>query len=76
MSITNFYILCLLQYTTYLFHAIVLCKNNLPLDFDYLAMMKRRRMHMKDEWKRLFQIFWTFFKIGPVSYGGGMPLSR
>lgn len=28
-------------------------------------------MHMKDEWKTLFQIFWTFFKIGPVTFGGG-----
>lgn len=26
---------------------------------------------MKDQWKMLFQIFWTFFKIGPVTFGGG-----
>jgi chromate transporter len=26
---------------------------------------------MKDQWKLLFQIFWTFFKIGPVTFGGG-----
>jgi chromate transporter len=23
------------------------------------------------EWKKLFQIFWTFFKISPVTFGGG-----
>ncbi len=23
------------------------------------------------EWKKLFQIFWTFFKMGPVTFGGG-----
>ncbi|MBV7505527.1 chromate transporter [Bacillus sp. sid0103] len=26
---------------------------------------------MKEEWMKLFQIFWTFFKIGPVTFGGG-----
>ncbi|MFS0779765.1 chromate transporter [Neobacillus sp. 3P2-tot-E-2] len=26
---------------------------------------------MKEEWKKLFLIFWTFFKIGPVTFGGG-----
>lgn len=26
---------------------------------------------MKDETKKLFQIFWTFLKIGPVTFGGG-----
>ena len=29
------------------------------------------------EWKVLFQLFWTFFKISPVTFGGGfamMPL--
>lgn len=26
---------------------------------------------MKEEMKKLFQIFWTFFKIGPVTFGGG-----
>lgn len=26
---------------------------------------------MKEETKKLFQIFWTFFKIGPVTFGGG-----
>ena len=31
------------------------------------------------EWKVLFQIFWTFFKISPVTFGGGfamIPLNR
>ncbi|WP_040203680.1 chromate transporter [Neobacillus jeddahensis] len=26
---------------------------------------------MKDQWKLLWQIFWTFFKISPVTFGGG-----
>lgn len=26
---------------------------------------------MKKEWKQLFQLFWTFFKMGPVTFGGG-----
>jgi len=26
---------------------------------------------MKIQWKLLFQIFWSFFKIGPVTFGGG-----
>nr|WP_263327726.1 chromate transporter [Neobacillus sp. Marseille-Q6967] len=26
---------------------------------------------MKEEWMKLFQIFWTFFKIGPITFGGG-----
>jgi chromate transporter len=26
---------------------------------------------MKEETKKLFQIFWTFLKIGPVTFGGG-----
>ncbi|WP_066254055.1 chromate transporter [Neobacillus drentensis] len=26
---------------------------------------------MKKQWKLLFQIFWTFFKISPVTFGGG-----
>ncbi len=26
---------------------------------------------MKKQWKILFQIFWTFFKISPVTFGGG-----
>ncbi|MEC1156321.1 chromate transporter [Cytobacillus horneckiae] len=26
---------------------------------------------MNDQLKMLFQIFWTFFKIGPVTFGGG-----
>ncbi|MEH7178517.1 chromate transporter [Neobacillus vireti] len=26
---------------------------------------------MKDGWMKLFWIFWTFFKIGPVTFGGG-----
>lgn len=30
-----------------------------------------RGENMKEEWSKLIQIFWTFFKIGPVSFGGG-----
>lgn len=26
---------------------------------------------MKEHWKLLFQLFWTFFKISPVTFGGG-----
>ena len=26
---------------------------------------------MKEEWKIFFQLFWTFFKMGPVTFGGG-----
>ncbi|OLS39993.1 chromate transporter [Bacillus sp. MRMR6] len=26
---------------------------------------------MKEQWKKLFHIFWTFFKISPVTFGGG-----
>jgi chromate transporter len=26
---------------------------------------------MKEHWRKLFQIFWTFFKISPVTFGGG-----
>lgn len=26
---------------------------------------------MKEQWRKLFQIFWTFFKISPVTFGGG-----
>jgi chromate transporter len=26
---------------------------------------------MKEQWKLLFQLFWTFFKISPVTFGGG-----
>jgi chromate transporter len=26
---------------------------------------------MEEELKKMFQIFWTFFKIGPVTFGGG-----
>lgn len=26
---------------------------------------------MKEESRKLFQIFWTFFKMGPVTFGGG-----
>jgi chromate transporter len=29
---------------------------------------------VKAQWKRLFQIFWTFFKIGPVTFGGGFAM--
>ncbi len=26
---------------------------------------------MIKEWKKVFQLFWSFFKIGPVTFGGG-----
>ena len=26
---------------------------------------------MKEEWKVFFQLFWIFFKMGPVTFGGG-----
>lgn len=29
---------------------------------------------MKEQWKKLFQIFWTFFKISPVTFGGGFAM--
>ena len=29
---------------------------------------------MKEELKKLFEIFWTFFKIGPVTFGGGFAM--
>lgn len=29
---------------------------------------------MKDQWKLLFEIFWTFFKISPVTFGGGFAM--
>jgi chromate transporter len=29
---------------------------------------------VKAQWKRLFQIFWTFFKISPVTFGGGFAM--
>ncbi|QCJ44038.1 chromate transporter [Bacillus sp. S3] len=29
---------------------------------------------MKEQWKLLFQIFWSFFKIGPVTFGGGFAM--
>lgn len=29
---------------------------------------------MKENWKTLFQIFWTFFKISPVTFGGGFAM--
>jgi len=29
---------------------------------------------MGKEWKKLLQIFWTFFKIGPVTFGGGFAM--
>jgi chromate transporter len=29
---------------------------------------------MEKEWKKLLQIFWTFFKIGPVTFGGGFAM--
>jgi chromate transporter len=29
---------------------------------------------MKEQWKLLWQIFWTFFKISPVTFGGGFAM--
>ncbi|MCK1993212.1 chromate transporter [Peribacillus muralis] len=29
---------------------------------------------MKEQWRMLFQLFWTFFKIGPASFGGGFAM--
>jgi chromate transporter len=29
---------------------------------------------MKERWKTLFDIFWTFFKISPVTFGGGFAM--
>lgn len=29
---------------------------------------------MRENWKTLFQIFWTFFKISPVTFGGGFAM--
>ena len=29
---------------------------------------------MKGQWKILFQLFWTFFKISPVTFGGGFAM--
>jgi chromate transporter len=29
---------------------------------------------MKEQWKLLFQIFWTFFKISPITFGGGFAM--
>ncbi|MGE7760550.1 chromate transporter [Peribacillus sp. NPDC097895] len=29
---------------------------------------------MKGQWKTLFQLFWTFFKISPVTFGGGFAM--
>lgn len=29
---------------------------------------------MKGQWKMLFQLFWTFFKISPVTFGGGFAM--
>ncbi|MEH7378148.1 chromate transporter [Neobacillus drentensis] len=29
---------------------------------------------MEKDWKKLLQIFWTFFKIGPVTFGGGFAM--
>ncbi|MGE7184958.1 chromate transporter [Peribacillus sp. NPDC006672] len=31
-------------------------------------------MTMKGQWKTLFQLFWTFFKIAPVTFGGGFAM--
>lgn len=28
-------------------------------------------VRMRSEWKLIFQLFWTFFKIGPITFGGG-----
>ena len=29
---------------------------------------------MKEQWSMLFQLFWTFFKISPVTFGGGFAM--
>lgn len=29
---------------------------------------------MNEQWKMLWQIFWTFFKISPVTFGGGFAM--
>lgn len=29
---------------------------------------------MKEQWKMLFQLFWIFFKISPVTFGGGFAM--
>lgn len=29
---------------------------------------------MKEQWKIIIQVFWTFFKIGPVTFGGGFAM--
>ncbi|MFJ7724691.1 chromate transporter [Neobacillus sp. NPDC097160] len=29
---------------------------------------------MTEQWKLMFQIFWTFFKISPVTFGGGFAM--
>lgn len=29
---------------------------------------------MKGQWNTLFQLFWTFFKISPVTFGGGFAM--
>lgn len=29
---------------------------------------------MKEQWKMIFQLFWTFFKISPVTFGGGFAM--
>ncbi|MFH0070318.1 chromate transporter [Peribacillus sp. NPDC056705] len=31
-------------------------------------------MSMKGQWKTLFLLFWTFFKIAPVTFGGGFAM--
>ncbi|MFB6802937.1 chromate transporter [Peribacillus butanolivorans] len=31
-------------------------------------------MTMTGQWKTLFQLFWTFFKIAPVTFGGGFAM--
>jgi chromate transporter len=36
--------------------------------------MKERRRRMSDLWKRSFTIFWFFFKLSPVTFGGGYAL--
>src|SRR3954454_9796164 len=29
---------------------------------------------MKEQWRILFQLFWTFFKIAPSTFGGGFAM--
>lgn len=37
-------------------------------------MIQQEDKNMKKEIKKLVEIFWTFFKIGPVTFGGGFAM--